>query len=172
MEKYENVISQHLNQYSNRCISILVRFIEAYEKELSECELTLECICEVYDKFSLSLTFLNFPDMANYGQILEDNDKDFMRKPQFMKTSYRDWLQKEIREYIIENDVDEDESEAYDEIMSLVVPKWLRECWLQANKQKGTAYNLFYFVHRYFNEKPINLLNNEGVWLENIAEQC
>ena len=172
MEKFEKIIEDHLREYRSECVSILSRFIEAYESEAKEEESRLECICEVFDNYSLSLTFMDFPEMSNYCQILNDDDEKFMRAPAFLKENDRVFIREALEKYIVENNINEDGSEAYERITLPMIPSWLRECWLLANEKNGTKYNLFYFVHRYFNEQPINLINNEGVWLEDLAKNA
>ncbi|MBT2773399.1 hypothetical protein J7J47_14320 [Halomonas sp. ISL-60] len=168
MDILEQFVQQNLNLYSQDGVSILCRLIDLYKDEQRDCDKSLECICEVFDDFKLSLTFMNFPDMGNYGQVLSDEDQLFMMEPKFLNNMKEKEVLKNMRSYLISNDINEDEYDVYDEISSKVVPEWLAECWVAANKIRRTKFNLFCFSHRYFNEPVINLINQETLFLKDL----
>jgi hypothetical protein len=98
LDALDNLIQKNLDIYSDDCVSILVRLIDLYEEEQRDCDKRLECICEAFDNFRLSVTFMDFPGMGNYCQVLNDNDESFMKKPMFLdKGKQREILQEIVR---------------------------------------------------------------------------
>ena len=172
MDRIEKKVESQLHDYSEECTSVLTRFIDLYEKENRDDDLQLECICEVFKNYSMSLTLLGLPDMSNYGRVLNDADEEFMREPKFLGKVDRSSIFLELEKYIVENDLNEDESDAYERITFPMIPQWLSKCWQEANKIRKTEYNLYYFSHRYPHDSAINLLNNNKLSIEHIAKQC
>lgn len=170
MDIIEYSVQQNLSLYSQDCVSALGRLIDLYEEEKRHCDTSLECVCEVFDDFKLSLTFMNFPNMGNYGQVLSDEDQLFMMEPKFLNKSKEKEILNNIENYLRASDVNEDEYEVYEGATSRVVTTWLTECWVTANKLRKTKCNLFYFSHRYFNEPAINLINQETLFLEDLKK--
>lgn len=156
--------------YSDDCVSILVRLIDLNEEQQRDCDKRLECICEAFDNFHLSVTFMDFPGMGNYCKVLNDKDESFMKKPVFLGKGKEREIPQEIERYLTSNDIDEDEYDVYQSITLKMVPARLAKCWRNANKRKGTNYNLFYFVHRYFNEPAVNLANQEKLFLDDLEK--
>ncbi|MGP5714026.1 hypothetical protein ACTXPD_18770 [Vreelandella alkaliphila] len=168
MDIVEHYVQQNLDLYSQSCVSILGRLIDLYEDEQQSCGTRLECVCEVFDDFKLSFTFMSFPDMGNYGQVLSDESQLFMMKSKFLNKSKEKEILKKLESYLRANDINEDEYDIYEIVASRIVPEWLAECWVAANKLRMTRYDLFYFSHRYFNEPAINLINQETLFLEDL----
>ena len=128
MDIVECFVRQNLDLYSAECESIFSRLIDCYEEEKKDCNARLECICEVFDDFRLSLTFMDFPGMANYGQVLSDEDESFMSEPQFLSEAQEREILTTLESYFSSNHINEDESDVYQEATLRIVPEWLKEC--------------------------------------------
>ena len=172
MDKFRNLLEIQLEEHTHKCVVLFKRLIKFYEIETIETEDRLECICEVHDRYSLSVSFMDFPDMSNYGEILSVEDSEYMTDHLFFSDSQQKQFRRYLEQHIIENDIDEDESDVFEKLTMYVVPMWLGKCWREANRLNGSRYNMYYFIHRYFNQPAINLINNEEVWLEDIANKC
>ncbi|WP_426358230.1 hypothetical protein ACPUVO_17610 [Pseudocolwellia sp. HL-MZ19] len=172
MQEAEDQFRNHVELYSEQCISIFKKFIGKYEVEKAKGDQRLECICEAFDNNSLSLTFIGLPDMSNYCQILDDTDEKFMRNPKFISEVYYDNYIAYLTKYIKENHINEDEYDLYDTVTSPIIVEWLSRCWLLANKHNNSNHNLFYFIHCYPNEPAINLVNEERLYLDDLAGKC
>lgn len=165
MDEPKKKLKQHLETYTPTCIAIFKRFISKYEIMMKNETGRVECICEVFDEHKLALTFITCTDMANHSQVLEDCDEAFMAKHEFISHEYHAQYMAYLKQYIAKNDIDEDECDAYDSISEPIIIEWLSQCWLMANNDNNSDYNLFYFIHRYPNEPTINLVNQEKLSL-------
>ncbi|MEM7799293.1 MAG: hypothetical protein AAF633_08895 [Chloroflexota bacterium] len=168
MQFVEEIIQRHLERYSAQCRSLFVTLIDAYKSASAKENIRLECVCEAGEDHRLALTFMSFPQQANYGQVLNDEDDRFMREPVFLTPSDQQAILKQIEDHLTAHDIDEDEYDLFHDVTFDLVPAWLSRCWLDANQLEGSEINLFYFIHRYPNHPPINLLNGEQVRLDDI----
>ena len=189
LKKHRDYIQEQMNlkSYSLKCVNLFVKYIEEYETEAGKAindSYVQKVIChvQVFDGFRMFLGFLSLPGLGNHMEILDEEDNHFFKKPLFFHSNAQERVGILIAKKIDESngvfkdfkdyDVD-DYNHFYIELQLVyesIIEKWLRICWLEANKIQSVSYPLYYFYHDY-SHKSINLLDGKHYDLEKLSTQ-
>lgn len=173
-----------LEKHTEKCISVFEKYIDIYQttaqKPADQYTKKLVCKIEVFDEFSMKPSFITFPNLGNYGQILPNQDHAFFNEPQFLSYKKQIHIGIQIAKKLDEanniiKDVSKYSEDDYYDIASEIdnlfeknIEHWLCENWTKANSNKSTHYPLYFFYHDYL-DNSLNLLDKKHYNLEEIA---